>query len=173
MEKIIQKITTNLWFNNNAEEAVNYYLSIFKNSKIEKTTKYSKAGIEFHKKKEGTVMTIEFSLDGQHFTALNAGPEFKFNEAVSFIVNCKDQKEVDYYWEKLSAGGDENAQQCGWLKDKYGLSWQIVPVILPELVEDHTSEKSQRAMNAMLKMKKLDIAKLQEAYDGEKSKIYL
>lgn len=172
MEKISQRITPNLWFNNEAEEAVNYYISIFKNSKIERINRYSKAGQDIHKKKEGSVMTIEFSLDGQRFTALNGGPEFKFNESVSFVVNCKDQKEVDYYWEKLSAGGDKNAQQCGWVKDKYGLSWQIVPTIIHELYEDHTSEKTQRAMDAMMKMKKLDIEKLQQAYNGEKEKSY-
>jgi predicted 3-demethylubiquinone-9 3-methyltransferase (glyoxalase superfamily) len=173
MEKINQKITTNLWFNTEAEEAANYYASIFKNSRIIKINRYSKAGQEIHKKSEGSVMTVEFAIEGQTFVALNGGPQFKFNEAISLIVNCKDQQEIDYYWNKLSEGGDKSAQQCGWLKDKYGLSWQIVPMILSGLVSDHQSEKSQRTMDAMMKMKKLDIEKLQTAYDGEKIKSYL
>jgi predicted 3-demethylubiquinone-9 3-methyltransferase (glyoxalase superfamily) len=173
MEKINQKITTNLWFNTEAEEAANYYTSIFKNSRIIKINRYSKAGKEIHKMREGSVMTVEFSIEGQTFVALNGGPVFKFNEAVSFIVNCKDQQEIDYYWNKLSEGGDKNAQQCGWLKDKYGVSWQIVPIVLSELVSDYQSEKSQRTMEAMLKMKKLDVEKLQDAYNGEKIKSYL
>lgn len=172
MEKIKQKISINLWFNNEAEEAANYYTSIFKNAKIEQISRYPKAGQEIHKKKEGSVMTVEFTIEGQSFVALNGGPDFKFNEAVSLIINCEDQEEVDYYWDNLSAGGDKNAQQCGWLKDKYGVSWQVVPEMMSGLFKDHESENTKRAMNAMMNMKKLDIAKLQSAFDGEKVKSY-
>jgi predicted 3-demethylubiquinone-9 3-methyltransferase (glyoxalase superfamily) len=156
-----------LWFDNQAEQAANYYTSIFKNSKVGKITYYGEAGQDVHGQKPGTVLTVAFDLDGQPFTALNGGPIFKFNEALSLQVMCDDQKEIDYYWEKLSAGGDSNSQQCGWLKDKYGLSWQIVPKVLLELVGDPKSEKSQRAMTAMLGMKKLDIAALERAYEGK------
>lgn len=159
----IQKITPNLWFSNQAEEAVNYYTSIFKNSKIGKISRYGKEGYEIHKMPEGTVMVIEFELEGQKFTALNGGPIFKFSEAISFIINCENQEEVDYYWNKLSAGGDKNAQQCGWLKDKFGLSWQIVPTILAELMSGKDKEKAQRVMAAMLQMKKLNISELEQA----------
>jgi len=162
----MQKITPCLWFDNQAEEAANFYTSIFKNSKIGNITRYGKEGYEIHKREVGTVMTMDFEIEGQKFTALNGGPVFKFNEAISFVVKCKTQKEVDYYWEKLSEGGDERAQQCGWLKDKYGVSWQIVPEILSELVGDPTSEKSQRAMKAMLQMKKIDLEGLKKAYEG-------
>ncbi len=164
----MQKITPFLWFDNQAEEAANFYTSIFKNSKLGKIARYGKEGYEIHKKEAGTAMTVDFEIEGQKFTALNGGPVFKFNEAVSFVVRCKTQKEVDYFWEKLSEGGDEKAQQCGWLKDKYGVSWQIVPEVLSELVGDPTSEKSQRAMKAMLQMKKIDIEELKRAYKGEK-----
>jgi predicted 3-demethylubiquinone-9 3-methyltransferase (glyoxalase superfamily) len=159
-------ITPCLWFDHQAEEAARFYTSIFKNSKIDKITRYSEAGKEIHGKEPGSVLTVAFELDGQSFTALNGGPIFKFNEAVSFQVMCQTQEEIDYFWDKLSAGGDPQSQQCGWLKDKYGLSWQIVPRILPDLIADHTSPKSQRAMQAMLRMKKLDIAQLQKAYAG-------
>ncbi len=162
----MQKITPCLWFDNQAEEAANFYTSIFKNSKIGNITRYGKEGYEIHKRETGTVMTMDFEIEGQKFTALNGGPVFKFNEAISFVVQCKTQKEVDYYWEKLSEGGDERAQQCGWLKDKYGVSWQIVPDILSKLVGDPASEKSQRAMKAMLQMKKIDIEGLKKAYEG-------
>jgi len=162
----MQKITPCLWFDNQAEEAAHFYTSIFKNSKIGNITRYGKEGYEIHKREVGTVMTMDFEIEGQKFTALNGGPVFKFNEAISFVVKCKSQKEVDYYWEKLSEGGDERAQQCGWLKDKYGVSWQIVPEILSELVGDPTSEKSQRAMKAMLQMKKIDLEGLKKAYEG-------
>jgi len=164
--QIIQKITPCLWFDNQAEKAVAFYTAIFKNSKIVNVSRYGKAGQEVHGKPVGTVMTVAFELDGQAFTALNGGPIFKFNEAISFQVNCETQAEVDYYWEKLSEGGDEKAQQCGWLKDKYGVSWQIVPTILPELIKDPDSERSQRAMAAMLRMKKLDIDELKRSYAG-------
>ena len=163
----IQRIVPCLWFDNQAEQAVAFYTSIFKNSKIVKTSRYGEAGKEIHRRPPGSVMTIAFELDGQAFTALNGGPVFKFNEAVSLQVNCQNQDEVDYFWEKLGAGGDEKARQCGWLKDKFGLSWQIVPTILADLVSDPNSEKSQRAMKAMLQMKKLDIAELKRAYDGK------
>jgi predicted 3-demethylubiquinone-9 3-methyltransferase (glyoxalase superfamily) len=146
-----------LWFDNQAEEAAVFYTSIFKNSRIGKMTRYGKEGFTIHGRPEGTVMTVEFELDGQAFTALNGGPIFKFNEAVSFQVHCETQEEVDYYWEKLSKGGDEKAQQCGWLKDQYGLSWQIVPRILGELLNDPDPEKSQRTMKAMLQMKKINL----------------
>jgi len=162
-----KKIVPCLWFDNQAEQAANYYTAIFKNSKIGKITYYGEAGQEQHGQKPGTVLTVAFELDGQSFTALNGGPIFKFNEALSLQVMCDDQKEIDYYWEKLSVGGDSNSQQCGWLKDKYGLSWQIVPKVLLELVGDPKSEKSQRAMTAMLGMKKLDIAALERAYEGK------
>ncbi len=163
----MQKITPCLWFDGNAEEAVNFYTSIFKNSKIGNITRYGEAGYEIHGKPAGTVLTIEFELNGQAFTALNGGPMFKFNEAISFQVNCESQEEVDYYWEKLSEGSDEKAQQCGWLKDKYGLSWQVVPIVLVEMLLDKDPKKSERVMNALFQMKKLDIAKLKQAYEEE------
>jgi predicted 3-demethylubiquinone-9 3-methyltransferase (glyoxalase superfamily) len=163
----IQKITPNLWFDSQAEEAAKFYVSIFKNSSIGKTSRYGKEGFEIHKQPEGKVMTIEFTLDGQKFTALNGGPIFKFTEAVSFVINCKDQEEIDYFWEKLGAGGDPRAQQCGWLKDKFGLSWQVVPEMMGKLFSDSTSGSAQRAMKAMLQMKKLDIATLEKAAKGE------
>src|SRR5687768_2595010 len=162
----IQKITPCLWFDDQAEEAAGFYTGIFPNSKILNISRYGEAGHEIHGKRAGTVMTVAFELEGQAFTALNGGPTFKFNEAISFQVNCDMQKEVDYYWEKLSEGGDEKAQQCGWLKDKYGVSWQIVPSALVEMLNDPDSEKSQRAMEAMLRMKKIDIDELKRAYAG-------
>jgi predicted 3-demethylubiquinone-9 3-methyltransferase (glyoxalase superfamily) len=165
--KDMQKITPCLWFDSNTEEAVNFYTSIFKNSRIGNISRYGEAGYEIHQKPAGTVLTIEFELNGQPFTALNGGPMFKFNEALSFQVNCESQEEVDYYWEKLSEGGDENAQVCGWLKDKYGLSWQVVPTVLGEMLMDKDAEKSGRVMEALLKMKKLDIEKLEEAFNQE------
>jgi predicted 3-demethylubiquinone-9 3-methyltransferase (glyoxalase superfamily) len=157
----MQKIVPCLWFDNNAEEAVNFYASIFKNCKIGKVSRYTEAGNEIHGKPAGTVLTIDFELNGQPFTALNGGPMFKFNEAVSFQVHCETQEEIDHYWEQLSAGGDPNSQQCGWLKDKFGLSWQIVPTILGQLMTDPT--KSKRVLEALLKMKKLDIQGLKQA----------
>lgn len=162
----MQKITSNLWFDRQAEEAAKYYTGIFKNSEILKTTYYGKEGYEVHKMPEGTVMTVEFQIEGQKFVALNGGPVFKFNEAISFIINCNTQEELDYYWEKLSQGGDPNAQQCGWLKDKFGLSWQVTPVQLEEMLRDKDREKAGRVMNAMLQMKKLDLHALEEAYEG-------
>jgi predicted 3-demethylubiquinone-9 3-methyltransferase (glyoxalase superfamily) len=162
-----QRISPCLWFADQAEEAAKYYCSIFENSKIGTISRYGEAGKEIHGRPPGSVMTVDFELDGQSFTALNGGPVFKFNEAVSLQVSCETQKEIDYYWEKLGAGGDPQAQQCGWLKDKYGLSWQVVPTMMADLFRDSTSEKSQRAMNAMLQMKKLDIAKLERAAEGK------
>jgi predicted 3-demethylubiquinone-9 3-methyltransferase (glyoxalase superfamily) len=161
----MQKITPFLWFDNQAEEAANFYASIFKNSKIGHVARYDEAGAKASGRPKGTAMTVAFQLEGQDFVALNGGPHFKFTEAVSFVVNCKTQKEVDHYWEKLSAGGDDKAQQCGWLKDKYGLSWQIVPVVLFEMLQDKNPKKSEGAMKAMLQMKKLDIQTLKQAYD--------
>src|SRR2546429_5330414 len=161
----MQQITPCLWFDSNAEEAVKFYTSIFRKSKIGKIARYTEEGNEIHGRPAGTVMTIEFELNGQTFTALNGGPVFKFNEAISFQVNCKSQGELDYYWEKLSKGGDEKAQQCGWLKDRYGLSWQIVPIVLGKMLQDKNAEKSERGMKALLQMKKLDIKTLQQAYD--------
>lgn len=163
---VVQKITPNLWFSRNAKEAVDFYLSIFKTGRIVQSTYYGEAGREFHGMPDGTEMTIEFELEGQRFVALNGGPHFKFNEAVSFIVNCETQEEIDFYWEKLSDSGDKSAQQCGWLKDKFGLSWQVVPVMLDKMMTDTDRKKSERVMSAVLKMKKLDIGKLQEAYEG-------
>jgi predicted 3-demethylubiquinone-9 3-methyltransferase (glyoxalase superfamily) len=162
-----QKITPNLWFNDQAEEAVKYYTSIFKNSSIGRISRYGKEGIEIHKKPEGSILTIEFQLEGQSFLSLNAGPEFQFNEAISLIVYCDTQEEVDYYWGKLTEGGDEKAQICGWLKDKFGLSWQVVPSLLPDLLVEPVSEKSERVMKEIFKMKKLNIATLKKAYDGD------
>ena len=158
MNKPIQKITPFLWFDDEAEEAVGFYTSIFKNSKIETVTRYGEAGPG----PKGSVMTVAFQIEGQQFTALNGGPHFKVTEAISFVVSCGTQVEVDELWDKLSEGGEK--VQCGWLKDKYGLSWQIVPTVLIEMLQDKDSERSQRVMKAMLQMKKLDIARLEEAY---------
>jgi predicted 3-demethylubiquinone-9 3-methyltransferase (glyoxalase superfamily) len=157
----MSKITPFLWFDNQAEEAVNLYTSIFKNSKIKEVSRYGEAGPG----PAGSVMVVRFELDGQEFSALNGGPEFKFTEAVSFVVNCETQAEVDMYWEKLSAGGEES--QCGWLKDKFGLSWQVVPTALSELASDPDPAKSQRVIQAMLQMRKIVIADLQRASEGK------
>jgi predicted 3-demethylubiquinone-9 3-methyltransferase (glyoxalase superfamily) len=162
----MQKINPCLWFNDEAEEAVEFYTSIFSNSRIVTISRYGEAGYEIHGRPAGSVMTVAFELDGQQFTALNGGPIFKFNEAISFQIMCETQKEVDYYWNRLSEGGDEKAQQCGWLKDKYGLSWQVVPSVLIALLNDPDPDKSQRTMTAMLQMKKIDIDELKRAYNG-------
>ena len=164
--QIGKKIAPCLWFDNEAEEAAKYYVSIFRNSKITHIARYGKAGKEIHGRPEGSVMVASFELDGQPFTAMNGGPLFKFSEAVSLQVYCDTQQEIDYYWDKLRAGGDERAQQCGWLKDKYGLSWQIVPAAMDRMFKEQASEKSERVMNALLQMKKLDIAQLERAYAG-------
>jgi predicted 3-demethylubiquinone-9 3-methyltransferase (glyoxalase superfamily) len=160
------KITPCLWFDHEAEEAAKFYVSVFKNSEITKTSYYGEAGQEIHGRPPGSVMVVEFELNGQSFTALNGGPSFKFNEAVSFQINCATQEEVDYYWGNLGAGGPPEAQMCGWLKDKFGLSWQVVPTSLAEMVSDPNSAKGQRAFQAMMGMKKLDIAGLKRAYEG-------
>jgi predicted 3-demethylubiquinone-9 3-methyltransferase (glyoxalase superfamily) len=161
----IQKIAPCLWFDNQAEEAAQFYTAIFSNSKIGNISRYGEAGQEVHAKTPGSVMTVTFELDGQVFTALNGGPIFKFNEAISLQVNCETQEEVDYFWQKLSEGGDEKAQQCGWLKDKYGVSWQIVPRVLLETL-NADPETSQSVMTAMLQMKKIDIDALKQAAAG-------
>jgi predicted 3-demethylubiquinone-9 3-methyltransferase (glyoxalase superfamily) len=153
-----------LWFDQQAEEAVNFYVSLFKNSKIVNVARYDEASAQASGQPKGSVMTVTFQLDGQEFMALNGGPVFKFTEAISFIVNCETQEEVDRLWNALTQGGAE--VQCGWLKDKYGLSWQIVPTILEELLSDPDPVKAQRVMQAMLQMKKLDIAGLRRAYAG-------
>lgn len=164
---ITQKITPNLWYDSQAEEAANLYVSIFKNSSIKKIVRYTEEGFEIHQRPAGSVMTVEFELEGQTYVGLNGGPVFQFSEAISFIVNCETQEEVDYYWEKLSEGGDSKVQQCGWLKDRFGLSWQIVPNILDKLLADPDVQKANRAMRAMLSMKKLNIAELVRAHKGE------
>jgi predicted 3-demethylubiquinone-9 3-methyltransferase (glyoxalase superfamily) len=163
----MQKITPNLWFDNQAEEAATFYVSIFKDSKLGRISRYGKEGYEIHKRPADSILTIEFELLGQKFMALNGGPVFKFNEAISFIVYCNNQEEVDYYWEKLKEGGDPNAQQCGWLKDKFGVSWQVIPSQLNDMMADHDPQKTERVMKVMLKMKKLDLAELQRAYAGK------
>ena len=163
---IAQRIAPCLWFDNQAEEAAKFYTGIFKNSKIVETSRYGEAGRDVHRRPPGSVMTVAFELDGQAFTALNGGPMFTFNEAISLQVYCDTQEEVDHYWQKLSQGGDPKAQQCDWLKDKYGVSWQVVPKVLPDLIKDPDSAESQRAMEAVLRMKKFDIAELQRAYAG-------
>jgi len=162
----MQKITPFLWFDNQAEEAAKFYTSIFKNSKIVSVSRYDEAGAKAAGRPKGSVMIVVFELEGQQFTALNGGPVFKFTEAISFVVNCKTQEEVDRLWKKLSEGGEEG--QCGWLKDKFGLSWQIVPTVLGELLQDKDAKKSQRVMMAMLQMKKIDTEKLKQAYRGGK-----
>jgi predicted 3-demethylubiquinone-9 3-methyltransferase (glyoxalase superfamily) len=156
-----------LWFDNQAEEAARFYTGIFKDSRLGRIERYGMAGFEVHKRPPGSVMTAEFELNGQRFTALNGGPLFKFNEAMSIVIHCDTQKEIDYYWDKLSAGGDPKAQACGWLKDKYGVSWQVVPNMMADLFKSQNSEKSQRAFAAMMEMKKLDIAALEKAYEGK------
>ncbi len=157
----MQKITPFLWFDGKAEEAANFYVSIFKNSKINGVTRYGEAGPG----PQGTAMTVDFELDKQEFTALNGGPHFKFTEAISFLVNCETQEEVDELWEKLSEGGRKD--RCGWLKDKYGLSWQIIPTALGKLMSDPDPEKSARVMKAMLQMDKIDIKRLHQAYQQQ------
>ncbi len=161
----MEKITPCLWFDNQAEEAAKFYVSIFNNSKIEAVTRYGEAGAEASGRPKGTAMTVSFQLEGQDFLALNGGPIFRFGEAISFIVNCKTQEEIDRQWEKLSEGGDEKAQQCGWLKDRYGLSWQIVPAVLGEMLQDKDPKKSESVMKGMLQMKKIDMKALKQAYE--------
>jgi len=160
------KITPFLWFDNQAEEAAKFYTSIFKNSKIDKITRYPKEAAEKIEREPESVMTVEFTLDGVEFVALNAGPQFKFNESVSFVVNCETQAEIDYYWEKLSADGGSSGA-CSWLKDKFGLSWQVQPRLLIQMLSDPDKAKAERVMNAMMDMDKIDIDKLKVAYAGE------
>lgn len=162
----IQRISPCLWFDDDAEQAASFYVFIFENSRIMDVSRYGEAGYEVHGRPAGSVMTVEFELDGCRFTALNGGPTFTFNEAISLQVNCESQAEVDYYWERLSEGGDEKAQQCGWLKDRYGVSWQIVPSALIRMMLDQDIAKADRVMQAMLRMHRLDIAALQRAYEG-------
>jgi predicted 3-demethylubiquinone-9 3-methyltransferase (glyoxalase superfamily) len=154
----VQKITPNLWFDTEAEEAANFYTSIFKDSKVVRVTRYGEAG----PRPAGMVMTVTFQLEGQEFTALNGGPEFKFNEAISLLVNCETQEEVDELWDKLSDGGEKGP--CGWLKDKFGVSWQIVPTVLDEMLQDEDADRANRVMKAMLQMTKIDIEALEKAY---------
>jgi predicted 3-demethylubiquinone-9 3-methyltransferase (glyoxalase superfamily) len=163
MANINQRITNCLWFDSEAEEAANFYTSIFPKSSMGEISRYGKAGYEFHQQPAGKVLVAKFTLDGQEFIALNGGPLFPFNESISLMVNCKDQAEIDYYWEKLTEGGEES--QCGWLKDKFGVSWQVTPVRLMEMMSH--PEKYQRVMEAFMKMKKFDLAKLEAVYRGE------
>ena len=158
----MQKITPCLWFNDQAEEAMRFYVSVFKNSKVGRVTRYGEAGAKVSGRPKGSVMTATFEIEGQEFMALNGDPHFTLSEAVSFIVKCDMQKEIDTFWEKLSEGGEKGV--CGWLKDKFGLSWQIVPTVLSDMMQDKDADKTNRVMQAILQMKKLDIARLQEAY---------
>lgn len=161
-----QRIVPCLWFNTEAEDAARYYTGIFPNSRILGDSRYSEAGREVHGRPPGSVMIVEFVLDGQRFTALNGGPHFTFNEALSLQIMCDSQQDVDYYWEKLTAGGDPKAQQCGWLKDRFGLSWQVVPATVTKMLSDPDRAKSDRVMKAVLAMKKIDIAEAERAYAG-------
>ena len=161
--KFQQRISICLWFDDQAEEAARFYTSIFENSRIVTTTRYTKEGAQVAGRPEGSVLTVAFELDGQPFAALNGGPIFQFSEAISIVVHCASQQEVDHYWNQLSKGGDEAAQQCGWLKDRYGVSWQIVPTLLFELLDDPNPEVVRKATEAMLKMKKLDVEALRKA----------
>jgi predicted 3-demethylubiquinone-9 3-methyltransferase (glyoxalase superfamily) len=163
----VSKISPFLWFNRQAEEAANFYTSIFPNSRITELARYPDYGQEFHGAAAGTVMTVAFELDGRSFIAFNGGPVFRFNESISMTVYCDNQEELDHYWERLGEGGDEAARQCGWLKDKYGLSWQIVPRVLPEMLVDPDPERAKRAFAAMMDMRKLDIAALKRAQAGQ------
>jgi predicted 3-demethylubiquinone-9 3-methyltransferase (glyoxalase superfamily) len=163
MPKMTQRITPFLWFDDQAEAAANFYVSIFANSRVCGVTRYDEEGAKAAGRPRGSVMTVAFELDGQEFTALNGGPLFKFTEAISLVVNCETQDEVDHFWEMLSAGGQE--VQCGWLRDRFGVPWQVVPTALPEMLQDPDPEKARRVMSAMLKMRKLDIAGLKSAYE--------
>jgi predicted 3-demethylubiquinone-9 3-methyltransferase (glyoxalase superfamily) len=160
----IHRIAPCLWFDNQAEEAARFYTGIFKNSRIVAISRYGEAGYEIHRRPAGSVMSVAFELAGQPFTALNGGPIFKFNEAISLQIYCDTQEEIDYYWTRLTVGGDPAAQQCGWLKDRYGVSWQVVPLAMLEMMKE-TGERADRVMTALLQMKKLDLAALQRAYD--------
>lgn len=166
MANISQKISPFLWFDGQAEEAANFYVSVFKNSKIVNVSRYTEAGKEIHGHEPGTAMVVEFVLEGQRFQAINGGPQFKFSEAISFVVDCADQKEVDYFWDRLTSDGGQESD-CGWLRDRFGLSWQITPTALIEAISSSDKEKAGRAMNAMMTMKKIDIAAIKRAYDGK------
>jgi predicted 3-demethylubiquinone-9 3-methyltransferase (glyoxalase superfamily) len=161
MQVTAPTITPCLWFDTQAEDAAKFYASVFKDTKIGKTSRFGKEGFEVHGKKAGTVMTVEFEIGGQKFVALNGGPHFKFNEAVSFQIHCDTQQEIDYFWKKLTEGGEES--HCGWLKDKFGLSWQVVPRALPQMLMDENSERAQRVMRSMLQMRKIDLDALKQA----------
>lgn len=163
---LAKRITPCLWFDGQAEAAANQYVGIFPNSRIIHVSRYTDAGMEVHQQKPGTVMVVAFELDGQSFTALNGGPQFKFNEAVSFQVNCRSQEEIDHYWARLGEGGDSRAQNCGWLKDRFGVSWQVIPDTMSELFAAAGPEGAKRAMTAMLAMKKIDLAALRRAAAG-------
>ena len=165
MKVSARKITPCLWFDGQAEEAAQFYVSIFKNSKIHAVSRYAKAGQEIHGKQQGSVMTVAFEIDGQAFVALNGGPQFKFNEAVSFQINCETQEEIDHFWNKLTEHGQEGP--CGWLKDRYGVSWQVVPAVLPEMLMDADAEKAERVTKAFMQMKKFDVAALKRAHAGQ------
>lgn len=169
MASIKQKITPCLWFDTQAEEAANFYTSVFDNGRIKQVSRYGKAGQDVHGKEPGSVMVVEFEIAGQTFTALNGGPLFKFSEAISFQVMCENQEEIDRFWSKLSDGGKEG--QCGWLKDRYGLSWQIVPTVLPQMITDARGEQRERIIGAVMGMKKFDLAALQRAAAGETEKV--
>jgi predicted 3-demethylubiquinone-9 3-methyltransferase (glyoxalase superfamily) len=169
MAIINQKITPCLWFDTQAEEAANFYTSVFDNGRIKQVSRYGKAGHDVHGKEPGSVMVVEFEIAGQIFTALNGGPQFKFSEAVSFQVMCESQDEIDRFWSKLSEGGKEG--QCGWLKDRYGLSWQIVPAVLPQMITDARGDERERIIGAVMGMKKFDLAALQRAAAGETEKV--
>jgi predicted 3-demethylubiquinone-9 3-methyltransferase (glyoxalase superfamily) len=162
----MQKITPFLWFDNQAEEAAKFYASVFENSKVGRILRYDEASSKSAGRPVGSVLTIELEIAGQKFTALNGGPEFKFNESISFVVNCETQNEVDYFWEKLMADGGQESQ-CGWLKDKFGVSWQITPTILIDMLHDKDAKKAERVMKAMMQMQKIDIETLKEAYAGK------
>jgi predicted 3-demethylubiquinone-9 3-methyltransferase (glyoxalase superfamily) len=163
---VLSRISPCLWFDSQAEDAAMFYTSVFDNSRVLRVARYGEAGYEVHGRPAGSVMTVEFQLDGQPFTALNGGPHFRFNEAISFQVACETQDEVDYYWARLAEGGDPAAQQCGWLKDRFGVSWQVVPRVLQALIASGDPRCAERVTSAMLQMKKLDIAGLQQAYEG-------
>jgi len=163
----IQQISPCLWFDSQAEEAARFYVSVFKKGKVVTINRYPAVGQEIHRRAPGSVMTVDFVINGVPFTALNGGPLFKFNEAISLQVLCKTQKEIDYYWDKLGDGGDPNARQCGWLKDKFGLSWQVAPVGMAKMLKNPSSKNTERAFAAMMQMKKLDIAALEAAFKGK------
>ncbi len=162
MHVAAHKITPCLWFDTQAEETATFYVSVFKNSRLGRISRYGKEGYHLHRKPAGSVMSVEFEIDGQTFVALNGGPQFRFSEAISFQIHCETQEEIDYFWSKLTAGGEEGP--CGWLKDKYGLSWQVVPTVLPKMLTD--AEKSQRVTKAFLQMKKFNLEELTRAYEG-------